>query len=113
MSNNKQYFQNLEAISALNIVEDEAAATCSGGAPTLYSDANFGGSSFQVTGDQLSNLGFFNDATSSLTIDEGTWEFFTEANFQGQRVVLTPNSYSGITEAGLPNDSISSLRRAG
>ncbi|MEN9521562.1 MAG: hypothetical protein RLZZ381_4150 [Cyanobacteriota bacterium] len=112
MTNNK-YFQNLEAISALNALEDEAAATCSGGTPTLYSDANFGGNSFQVSGDQISNLGFFNDATSSLTIDEGTWEFFSDANFQGQRVVLGPGSYSGITETGFPNDSLSSLRRAG
>jgi hypothetical protein len=50
MNNHQQSFQNLKAISTLKVLEDEAAATCSGGADVeLFVDANFQGESLQVS----------------------------------------------------------------
>jgi hypothetical protein len=118
MTNNK-YFQNLEAISALNALEDEAAATCSGGADLeLYEDANFGGQRRDINVGQVSYLGFFNDKTSSIKINSGTWEFYNDADFNknlpGLPITrLGPGEYSGVSEAGIKNDELSSVRRIG
>ncbi len=53
---------------------------------------------------------FFNDLTSSIVILEGTWSFYTDANFIGELAVLGPGMYRWVEEVGIPNDSISSLQ---
>lgn len=126
MINNTKAWQNLEAISSLNILEDEAAATCGGGADIeIFVDANFQGESrgFNDSNPSLTNTGrvtingklvdSFNDKISSIKVNSGVWEFFSEANFQGPSVVLGAGEYPGVTEVGITNDSLSSFRRIG
>lgn len=126
MNNHQQSFQNLKAISALNVLEDEAAATCSGGADVeLFVDANFQGESLQVSSKvtDLSNYSVakvnnvvtyrksYDNKISSIKVNSGVWQFFSEPNFQGPSVTLGAGEYSGVTEVGIDNDSLSSVRR--
>jgi hypothetical protein len=65
-----------------------------------------------------SNLGASDDSTlnnktSSIVILEGHWEFFREPNFQGKEGdTLGPGLYPFVTNIGIKNDTISSLRPA-
>ena len=54
----------------------------------------------------------FNDSTSSIIIREGHWQFFTDANFQGQTgpSTLGPGTYHWVEEVGIRNDTISSAK---
>jgi hypothetical protein len=110
MTNSQKAFQNLDAISALNVLEDEVAATCSGGL-TLFADANRQGQRFDTNAPKLNNLGYFNDLTSSIQVPRGQrWAFYEGANFNGRRVELGEGVYN-VTEANIRNDTISSLER--
>lgn len=93
----------------------ENAAIIQGGAVvTLYNDINFGGDALG-SDTEISDLSFtaYNDKASSINITEGTWAFYTDANYQGTSVTLNPGSYSWVENVGLPNDTISSFRRIG
>ncbi|MEH2165229.1 MAG: beta/gamma crystallin-related protein [Nostoc sp.] len=117
---------NLSAVKELN---DEVAATCSGGVfyknspdpdVVFYRDINFGGDRLGLnasTGDGDPNIGIdngsdngFNDQASSIQIIRGSWNFFTDSNFQGQSTgVLGPGNYN----LGANNDAITSAFRVG
>lgn len=52
-----------------------------------------------------------NDKMSSFVILSGTWEFFRHSNFV-EKVGgnLGPGQYESVTNFGIPNDAVSSLR---
>ncbi|MEH2001997.1 MAG: beta/gamma crystallin-related protein [Nostoc sp.] len=119
---------NLSAVKELN---DEVAASCSGGGGVggpdpdviLFQDADLQGANLGLnakTGEGvdvgLDNQGHdsgFNDRTSSIKILRGRWNFFNDANFQGgsSTGILGPGSYSTI--GARSNDSITSAFRVG
>lgn len=121
MINNNKTWQNLEAISALNVLEDEVAATCSGGEGYTGSDdpdVNFfsgdpfgGGDLLKINadiGDGLSYVGKdFNDKGTLIEVKRGTWEVFRDADYGGGSL--------GTFGPGLSNlpSEVSSLRRVG
>ena len=42
----------------------------------------------------------------------GTWQFFRDSNFVGPASnVLGPGNYNWVESVGIPNDSVSSVRR--
>jgi hypothetical protein len=125
----EQLFTELTAESealAFQELDDEVAATFSGGEGytgssdpdvILYNRSDWTGSALKVNAkitDGLWSLtGYrFNDITSSITIHRGTWEFWGEAGYKGSKRTLGPGSYK-VTEAGITNDSLSSLKRIG
>ena len=99
------------SFSAVKELNDEVAATCSGGNVSLYRDGNFqgGGITFSNSDANLANNNF-NDATSSIIIrGNQRWRFYKNVNFRGPSVTLGPGRYPRVGQ-GL-NDSISSLKR--
>ncbi|MEH2325239.1 MAG: beta/gamma crystallin-related protein [Nostoc sp.] len=115
------------SLSAVKELNDEVAATCSGGGfvggpdpdVILFKDPGERGGSLglnSVTGDGLGNIGLdnegnnngFNDQTSSIKIIRGSWNFFSDSNFKGQSTgVLRPGDYF----LGANNDNITSAFR--
>jgi hypothetical protein len=56
---------------------------------------------------------FFNDKISSFVIVSGQWQFFRDINYTGPASgVYGPGVYNWVESVGIPNDSISSVRRA-
>ena len=108
---------------AFKEVDDEVAATCSGGAApvTLYAGENLTGESKDLNGNDrdLRNGPFrgFNDKTSSIYIREGKWELFSNKEYsQGtgsSKNPLGPGLYKTAKDFGLPDNSLSSIRRVG
>jgi hypothetical protein len=104
---NEELFQELD---------NQVAASCSGGAAFLYEHDGFRGTkkTFYEGSDWLGNWNF-NDKTSSIEIT-GTksWVFYPNINTTGTPVTLRPGSYnlSQLQARGIQNDSISSLRRS-
>jgi len=80
----------------------------------LYENVNFQGRHEEIT-QSAQSLGDFNKMTSSIVIREGHWQFFTDANFQGQAgpSSLGPGTYSWVGDIGIPNDAISSVKLVG
>lgn len=101
------------SFSAVNELSDEVAATSSGGAAILYQDINFRGRSLRFNnGDSNLVNNNFNDETSSIVITGNQrWTFYRDINFRGPSVTLRGGRYSFVPRVGIPNDSISSLRR--
>lgn len=128
MNNNTLAQLNLSAVKEIN---DEVAATCSGGVGYLYGsdpdvilhkDPNLRGQAMGVnaaTGDGIPNIGFsngnggglsttFNDTVSSITIRRGSWQFFDNAGYRGDTTGrLGPGTYW----LGHMNDKITSALR--
>ncbi|MFL9449551.1 beta/gamma crystallin-related protein [Tolypothrix bouteillei VB521301_2] len=110
-----------EATPAFQELDDEVAATCSGGAApvTLYEDTYLSGDRHDIFGNDrdLRNGPFqgFNDRTSSIIIREGKWELFSDKEYsQGtgsRKNPLGPGVYNTARDFGLANDSLSSIRR--
>ena len=113
-----------EAIPGIIELDDEHAATCSGGVAytgsndpdvILYRDGGFGGGNPLAVnasgGDGLNYVGDdFNDLTSSFVIIRGRWNFYRDGSFEVYQGTFGPGVYSSLP-GGIPNDSISSLRR--
>ncbi|WP_375473234.1 beta/gamma crystallin-related protein [uncultured Nostoc sp.] len=112
-----------EAISSIKELNDEDAATCSGGVAytgstnpdvILYRDVDFNNTNLPVNasvGDGIAYVGDdFNDVTSSIAIIRGTWAFYRDADFTTYQTTLGPGLYS-IPPSGIANDSLSSLLR--
>ncbi|MEH2086014.1 beta/gamma crystallin-related protein [Nostoc sp.] len=115
------------SFSAVKELNDEVAASCSGGGGVggsdpdvlLFKDPGEQGGALglnSVTGDGIGNIGLdnegnvngFNDQTSSIKILRGSWNFFSDSNFKGQSTgVLGPGDYS----LGANNDNITSAFR--
>ena len=121
----EQLFTELTAefeAPAFKEVDDEVAATCSGGYVELYENGPFapgrvlGFSGPIVSGDRdlrTTIAGDFNDKTSSIFISAGErWQFFQDIGYRGRSVTLGPGSYPVLPrDTGFPNDWVSSLRR--
>lgn len=82
----------------------------------LFEHINFRGGHKHLYGSE-SNLAssddnFFNDKTSSFVIKSGSWQFYRDINFTGPASnVFGPGRYNWAENVGIPNDSISSVRR--
>ena len=76
----------------------------------LYEHGNFAGRTVRATGD-VNDLGSsgLNDATSSIFISLGTWQFCEDSNFRGRCFTFGPGQYSEMPPG--MNDTISSFRR--
>jgi hypothetical protein len=81
----------------------------------LFEDGHFHGQHKHVFSDEP-NLNavddsFFNDRTSSIVVISGNWEFFRNSGFDGRYpTVLGPGLYPAVTDVGIANDDLSSLR---
>jgi len=65
---------------------------------TIYAEPNFAGSS-APTGDSqpsLSQTGWRNEI-SSIVVGAGTWDFFSDENFGGESMRLTPGTYPTLS----------------
>jgi Beta/Gamma crystallin len=61
----------------------------------------------------MKDLGKWGNSISSLIILSGTWEFFDDEDFKGTSLgTLGPGMYANVTDKGLKNNSISSVRLA-
>lgn len=109
---NNKTFAELN-LSAVKEVSDEVAATCGGGSASIYRDINFKGGGIKFfNGDSNLVNNNFNDTTSSIIITGNErWKFYRDINYKGPSVILGPGRYSFVPNYGIPNDSISSLRR--
>ncbi|WP_414573864.1 beta/gamma crystallin-related protein [Nostoc sp. CCY 9925] len=99
------------SFSAVKELNDELAATCSGGRVNIFQDANFQGRgiTFSNSDANLANNGF-NDVTSSIVITGNErWRFYKNANFRGPSVTLGPGRYPRLSRG--VNNSISSIKR--
>jgi hypothetical protein len=123
--------QNLFALDTVQDLDNETAATCSGGLGYLYGpnpdvilhkDPDSRGQSMGVnarTNDGILFIGSsdgkggglettFNDTVSSITIKRGTWQFFDHYGYKGDTTGrLGPGTYN----LGHNNDRISSVLR--
>jgi hypothetical protein len=125
----EQLFTELTAefeTSIFKELDDEVAATCSGGEGytgsddpdvILYIDGRLKGDRLDVNAsikDGLSSLGRkFNDKVSSFIIRKGKWAFYADAGYKGlYSKPLGPGTYYSLPK-GFSNDQLSSLKRVG
>jgi len=117
----EQLFTELTAefeAPAFQELDDEVAATCSGGQVlVLYEHGNFNNSQagrvLPLNG-STSNIGSFNDLTSSIKISRGRWEFYADENHNNLLFTLGPGSYRVLPRAEdgrSANDRITSIKR--
>ena len=127
MTNNNQS-NPLSEITFVQDITPESAAAISGGAGLsfdsqatgeiiLHKDSNLQGQKLGLSDSEIGtvyNIGLFgnggetgfNDATSSITVNEGTWRFFSNVG-NGDTGVLAPGTYN----LGANNDRITSIER--
>jgi Beta/Gamma crystallin len=75
-----------------------------------FDGAEYAGDHTHIAGD-LRRLGKWDNSISSLIILSGTWEFFDDDDFTGTKMAtLGPGLYPRVTEKGLKDNSISSIR---
>lgn len=76
----------------------------------VYEHINWRGADWRLNLNVL-HPGGWNDRVSSIVIISGQWQFFSDANFGGNRShVVGPGYYPDITSLGLPHDTISSFK---
>ncbi len=104
--------------AAFTELDDEVAATCSGGlAPvTLYKDRNYRGTATNISrsDDNIDNAVFgsgANNNTSSIIVRQGIWEIYTGDNYTGQSRRLGPGAYPNPAAFGLPDNTLTAIRR--
>ena len=100
---NEQLFQELD---------NEVAATCSGGYAILYENPFFGGRSLRLESGASDLRNYrFNDITSSIAIGEGQrWMFYRDINYRNPIFVIMGDGKYPILPPSA-NDQISSARR--
>lgn len=136
MLNTKKYLKQLDATLTVMELDDEVAASCSGGARfytggsnpdvILYDEINFGSSyatlpiNAELNGGDgnLDNDGSlrtsgWNNRTSSILVIRGTWKIYRDSGYKGTVVTLKPGRYPNPQSFGLPNDSLTGIRRVG
>lgn len=134
MLNTKEYLKQLDATLSLIELDDEIAATCSGGARfytdgddpdvILYSLKNFRGDSLGINAEKnggdpnLDNDGSFrtsgwNNRTSSILVIRGTWDIYQDSGHNATLRTLTPGSYSTPAAFGLPDNTLTGIVRTG
>jgi hypothetical protein len=78
-----------------------------------FDDEKFLGDHTYLFGN-MKDLGKWDNSISSLIILWGTWEFFDDEDFTGTNMgTLGSGMYANVTDKGLKNNSISSVRLAG
>ena len=90
------------------------AGRAAGDVPQIvaFDNENFLGDHVHIFGD-MRDLGKWGNSISSMVILSGTWEFFDDENFTGTPMgTLGPGMYANVTDKGLKNNSISSVRLA-
>lgn len=100
---------NLEDVSQ-ELSNKTATAIPHGGSARVYRDVGYVGllGTFRTGKSSFSANG--NDKVSSIRVSPGeTWQICVDSNYRN--CVLVEQSFSDITRAGLPNDSMSSLRK--
>lgn len=92
-SNLRKHLRAAGLISALLVAGTAQAAV------TLYKQPNFGGGDMTLRGPSanLQGTGFY-DATSSIVIENGRWEFCTQPEFRGDCVTLGPGRYATLDQ---------------
>ena len=86
--------------------------TSAGEVPQIvaFDKKNFEGDHTHIFGD-MPRLDKWNNSISSMIILSGTWEFFDDADMKGTAMAkLGPGMYSDVTQHGLKDNSISSIR---
>ncbi|MEH2359041.1 beta/gamma crystallin-related protein [Nostoc sp.] len=112
MSNFNNQTQDLYSIELVQDLDHEVAASVSGGAALeLYRDSDFQNPIFFTDGGYSYIGDASNDQVSSIRVNEGTWAFYSDANFQGTRSTLGPGEYPFTGNLDVGNDSISSFSR--
>jgi len=86
----------------------------------LFEDENFCGKSIDIVREHpdltAHKAGNFNNRTSSFVILSGKWSFFLNAGFEapamrsGSPLVLEAGAYRCVTDLGIPDNEITSLR---
>lgn len=103
---NEKLFQQLD---------NEVAASCSGGVLSLYKDDNFRGVRVNIFNGaiDLRTSDFNNNISSIQIVGNERWAFYRDIAFRGIPVILGSGSYTStdLRRRGIPNDSISSIRR--
>jgi len=75
-----------------------------------YDDEDFIGEHTHIFGD-MRRLGKWDNSISSMIILSGTWAFFDDQNLEGDKMAeLGPGMYPKVTDKGIKNNSISSVR---
>ena len=75
-----------------------------------FDKKNFEGDHTHVFGD-MPKLDKWDNSISSMIILSGTWEFFDDQDLKGTPMAkLGPGMYSDVTQHGLKDNSISSIR---
>jgi hypothetical protein len=93
----------------LALVAAGAAFAQPHGEAVVYDGPYLNGRNYVLRGDvpNFEPIGF-NDRTSSIRVVRGTWEFCTDANYQGRCKVYGPGDYRDLGRQG---DRISSARQ--
>ncbi len=108
--------------SAFTQLDDEVAATCSGGLSpvTLYDYFNFTGSAMDVTSndDNLDNdwrpgKSGWNNRTSSIIVRQGVWQIYESDGYRGRSAILRPGVYPNPASFGLADNTLTAIRRIG
>jgi hypothetical protein len=75
-----------------------------------FDNENFLGEHTHIFGN-MKDLGKWDNSTSSMIILSGTWEFFDDENFKGNKMAeLGPGMYPNVTDKNIKDNSISSIR---
>jgi hypothetical protein len=62
----------------------------------IFAEPNFAGDSDEFD-ENKRTLGDWDDAISSIEVKAGTWDFFTEPDYKGEVMRLTPGEYTAIS----------------
>ncbi len=107
MTKTANKFNSLAQIAFVEDIDQEAAASYSGGIGrindgkndpdvVLYENVGFGGAKIGVNAainDGVAAVGSFNDKASSISILKGTWTFFENIYGGGRSITLGPGLY--------------------
>lgn len=108
-----EFTAEIEATPVFKELDDEVAASCSGGAAvTLYENGRFNNDEdgrVLPVNSSIANLGSFNDKTSSFKISQGRWGFYADENYNNLLFTRGAGSYPVVPNG--TNDRISSIKR--
>ena len=88
------------------------AVRSSGDIPQIvaFDNEDFLGDHIHIFGN-MKDLGKWDNSISSMIVLSGTWEFFDDDDFEGSKMAtLGPGMYPKITDKGLKDNSVSSIR---